>query len=185
MLGSELMYGLVCLWEVVYFLIRLLWTNIRCVYCMVIGLVGLFERVCVIYTWFCMSVTGCLLSIRLLWTNIRCAYCMAIRLISLNVFRACEGGILSFVSNSFIKGMWVVALAHAARSSSSAPSHPQYPGLLDCNSMIEHYHDTKHFFTKSSVDKKHFRPLCNFLHYSTLCGWLCVDNPPPPPRKTT
>ena len=41
------------------------------------------------YTWFCMSVIGCLFSIRLLWTIIRCAYCMAIKLICLNVFRIC------------------------------------------------------------------------------------------------
>jgi hypothetical protein len=61
-----------------------------------------------------MFVIGCLFSIRLLWASIMCAYCMVIRLICLNVFRICGGGSLSFVSSSFIKGMWVVALAPAA-----------------------------------------------------------------------
>ena len=71
-----------------------------------------------------MSVIGCLFSIRLLWTSIRCAYCMAIKLICLNVFRICGGGSLSFVSSSFIEGMWVVALAPATNTMSGAVFHP-------------------------------------------------------------
>jgi hypothetical protein len=40
------------------------------------------------------------------------------------VFRICGGGNLSFVSNYFIEGMWVMALAPAASTMSGAVIHP-------------------------------------------------------------
>ena len=48
---------------------------------------------------------------------------MAIRLICLNVFRICDVESLSFVSSSFIEGMWVVALAPDARTMSGVVFH--------------------------------------------------------------
>ena len=67
---------------------------------------------------------GCLFSILLLWSYIECAYCVAIMLICLNVFLICDVGSLSFVSNSVIEGMWVVALAPDASTMSGVAFHP-------------------------------------------------------------
>ena len=67
---------------------------------------------------------GCLFSILLLWINTEWAYCMAIMLICLNVFLICDVGSLSFVSSSFIEGMWVVALAPDASTISGATFQP-------------------------------------------------------------
>ena len=49
---------------------------------------------------------------------------MAIVLIFLNVFLICGVGSLSCVSNAFIEGMWVVALAPEANTMSGATVHP-------------------------------------------------------------
>ena len=67
---------------------------------------------------------GWLFSIRLLWIRIEWAYCMAIILICLNVFLTCDVGILSFVTSSFIEGMWVVARAPDANTKSGATFQP-------------------------------------------------------------
>ena len=76
------------------------------------------------YVWFCRSLMGCLFSILLLWISIECAYCVAMMLICLNVWRICVLGSLSFVSNSVIEGMCVVALAPDASTISGATFHP-------------------------------------------------------------
>ena len=49
---------------------------------------------------------------------------MAMMLICLNVFLIFMTGSLSFVSNFFIDGMCVVALAYAAKTISGATFHP-------------------------------------------------------------
>ena len=67
---------------------------------------------------------GWLFSILLLWISIECAYCVAIMLICLNVFRICDLGSLSFVSNSAIEGIYVVVLAPDASTISGATFHP-------------------------------------------------------------
>jgi hypothetical protein len=76
-------------------------------------------------------VIGCLFSSHLLWTNIDCAYCMAIiMLICWFVFFISMIWRLSFVSSSFIIGMWVVALALATKTMSGATFHPLHATLL-------------------------------------------------------
>ena len=73
---------------------------------------------------------GCLFLSRLLWTKMECAYCVAIMLICLNVLLICGVGSLSCVSNAFIEGMWVVALAPEAKTMSGATIHPLVVRLL-------------------------------------------------------
>ena len=55
---------------------------------------------------------------------------MAIMLICLNVLQIWDIGSLSFVSSSFIEGMWVVALAPDASTMSGATFQPRAIILL-------------------------------------------------------
>ena len=51
-------------------------------------------------------------------------YCVAIMFICLNVFRICDVGSLSFVSNFVIEGMCVAALAPDASTMNEVVFHP-------------------------------------------------------------
>jgi hypothetical protein len=71
----------------------------------------------------------CQISSLHLWTRIECAYCMATMLICLNVIMISMARSLSFVSNLFIDGMCVMALAPAAKTMSGT-LHPLVMMLL-------------------------------------------------------
>ena len=73
--------------------------------------------------WFYELFMGCLFSSRRLWIKIECAYRVAIVLICRNVLLICDVGSLSCVSNAFIEGMCVVALAPEANTISGATIH--------------------------------------------------------------